>query len=85
MTVHAFSSRDFKRNIAAAKRAAAKGPVFSTDRGRPLALLKIEHYRQLAGQQAASLLDVLDAIPAGAGIEIETSRLQVGLRALYLG
>lgn len=86
MSVHTFSSRDFTRDVGAAKRAAAKGPVFITDRGRPaFALLKIEDYYQLAGQQEASLLDVMDAIPSGAGIDFEPPRLQVRLRAADLG
>jgi len=72
MTVHTFSSRDFTRDVGAAKRAAAKGPVFITDRGRPAyALLKIEDYFQLAGQHEVSLLDVMDAIPGGMGVAFE--------------
>lgn len=86
MSVRTFTSRSFTRNVGAAKRAAAKGPVFITERGRPaFALLKIEHYYQLAGQQQASLLDVMDAIPSGAGIEFEPPRSQVSLRASDLG
>lgn len=90
MSVHTFSSRDFTRDVGAAKRAAAEGPVFITDRGRPaFALLKIEDYYHLGGQQAPSLLAVMDAIPGGmadgAGIEFEAPRLQVQLRAAELG
>ena len=45
MPVHTFSSRDFTRDVSAAKRAATDGPVFITDRGRPAyALLKIDDY-----------------------------------------
>jgi prevent-host-death family protein len=85
MSVHTFSSRDFTRDVGAAKRAAAKGPVFITDRGRPaFALLKIEDYYQLAGQREASLLDAMDAIPGGSGIEFEAPRLQVKFRAADL-
>lgn len=86
MSVHTYSSRDFTRDVGAAKRAAASGPVFITDRGRPaFALLKIEDYYQLAGQQEASLLDVMDAIPGGGdGMVFEPPRLQVGLRAAQL-
>lgn len=63
MSVHTYSSRNFTRDVDAAKRAAQAGPVFITDRGRPaFALLKIEDYYQLAGQQEESLLDVMDAI-----------------------
>lgn len=86
MSIHTYSSRDFTRDVGAAKRAAAEGPVFITDRGRPaFALLKIEDYYLLAGQQDASLLDVMDAIPGGAGIEFEAPRLQLELRAAELG
>ena len=86
MSVHTFSSRNFTRDVGAAKRAAAEGPVFITDRGRPaFALLKIEDYYQLAGQQEASLLDVMDAIPGGAGIEFEAPRLRVKFRAAEFG
>lgn len=90
MSVHTYSSRDFTRDVGAAKRAAAEGPVFITDRGRPaFALLKIDDYYQLAGQQALSLLDVMDAIPGGSpnGEEIgfEPDRLQVEFRAAEFG
>jgi PHD/YefM family antitoxin component YafN of YafNO toxin-antitoxin module len=55
MSIHTYSSRDFTRDVGTAKRAAAEGPVFITDRGRPaFALLKIEDYYHLAGQQAGS-------------------------------
>ena len=81
MSVHTFSSRDFTRDVGAAKRAAAKGPVFITDRGRPaFALLKIEDYYELAGQQEVSLLDAMDAIPGGGDIEFDPPRARVKLR-----
>jgi len=45
------SSREFNRDTGRAKRAAAAGPVFITDRGRPAhVLLSIEDYRRLAGE-----------------------------------
>lgn len=79
MTVHTFSSRDFTRDVGAAKRATRQGPVFITDRGKPAyALLKIEDYFQLAGHQEASLLEVMDGIPGGVGIVFEPEPLQVG-------
>ncbi len=85
MSVHTFSSRNFTRDVGAAKRAANDGPVFITDRGRPaFALLKIEDYYQLAGQQEASLLDVMDAIPESS-FEFEAPRLEVEFRTAELG
>lgn len=52
MAVTTFSRRDFHQYASEAKKAAAKGPVFITDRGRPAhVLLSIEHYWKLAGGQ----------------------------------
>ncbi len=80
MTVHTCSSREFTRDVGAAKRAAAQGPVFITDRGRPaFALLKIEDYYELTGKQEVSLLDLMDGIPGGDGIEFEPQKIRVEL------
>ena len=81
MAIHTFSSRDFTRDVSAAKRATDDGPVFITDRGRPaFALLKIEDYYRITGKDETTLLDVMDAIPSGAGIEFEPPRLNIKLR-----
>ncbi len=86
MSIHTYSSRDFTRDVGTAKRAAAEGPVFITDRGRPaFALLKIEDYYRLTGRQEASFLDVMDAIPGGVDIAFEAPSLQVTFRAAELG
>lgn len=80
MSIHTFSSRDFARNVSAAKRATADGPVFITDRGRPaFALLKIDDYYRLAGRCERSLLETMDAIAGGDGIEFDPPRLNVSL------
>jgi prevent-host-death family protein len=50
MTVTTFTSREFNQDASGAKKAAARGPVFITDRGRPAhVLLTIEDYQRLAG------------------------------------
>jgi len=78
MPVHTFSSRDFTRDVSAAKRAASQGPVFITDRGRPaFALLKIDDYYRMAGHGEPSLLDLMDGIAGGDGIEFEPPRLNI--------
>lgn len=78
MTIHTFSSRDFTRDVSAAKRAAVDGPVFITDRGRPaFALLKIDDYYRIAGQSELSLLDVMDGIPGGDNIDFDPPRLDL--------
>jgi PHD/YefM family antitoxin component YafN of YafNO toxin-antitoxin module len=83
MSVHTFSSREFTRDVSAAKRAAADGPVFITDRGRPAyALLKIEDYYSLSNQQAGSLLDVMDSITGAEGIAFEPAPAQITLQAV---
>jgi len=66
MAITTVSSREFARDLRSAKRATHGGPVFVTDRGRPTyALLKIEDYYKLAGDNPKSLLDVMDALPGG--------------------
>jgi PHD/YefM family antitoxin component YafN of YafNO toxin-antitoxin module len=85
MSIHTFSSRDFTRDVSAAKRAAVDGPVFITDRGRPaFALLKIDDYYRMAGQSERSLLDVMDAIPGGEGIDFDPPRLHLRLTGTSL-
>ena len=60
MSIHTVPSRDFSRDLGAAKRLTATGPVFITDRGKPtFALLKIEDYYKLSGKTNASIVDLL--------------------------
>ena len=74
MSIHTFSSRDFTRDVSAAKRATVDGPVFITDRGKPAhVLLSIGEYLRITGQQV-SIVDLL-AMPAAADIEFEPPRL----------
>lgn len=76
MSVLTFSSRDFTRDVSAAKRAAVEGPVFITDRGRPaFALINIDEYHRLTGRGERSLLEVMDSIPGGENIEFNPPRL----------
>ena len=85
MSVHTFSSRDFTRDVSAAKRAAERGPVFITDRGKPaFALLKIDDYYRIVGKGETSLLDVMDGIPCAEGIEFEPVRANIKLRPAQL-
>ncbi len=46
------TSREFNQDTARAKREAASGPVFVTDRGRPThVLLTVEAYERLVGRK----------------------------------
>lgn len=81
MTVHTFSSREFTRDVGAAKRAAASGPVFITDRGKPRYVLQtIEAYYAQKAEGGQSLLALMDAIPGGEGVDFEVPRVPVAVR-----
>lgn len=59
MSITTISSREFNQDAGGAKRAAEKGPVIITDRGRPShVLLSFEEYRKLTGG-GRSLLDIV--------------------------
>jgi prevent-host-death family protein len=74
VTITTVSSREFNQDASGAKRAASKGPVIITDRGRPAhVLLTIEAYKKLA-QRAASIADLL-AMPGVADIAFDAPRL----------
>ena len=75
------SSREFNQNSTRAKKAAADGPVFITDRGLPThVLLTIDEYRKLS-RTGKSLAEAL-AMPGGDDFEFEIPRLSddMGLR-----
>lgn len=78
MAVTTLSSREFNQDTSRAKKAARRGPVFITDRGRPAhVLLTIEDYRRLAGGNM-SLAEAL-AQPGGSDFAFEPPRLGGGL------
>ncbi len=72
------SSREFNQDAAGAKRAARKGPVFITDRGRPAhVLMTVEDYRKLSGPRR-NLAELLAGDP---DIEFDPPKLgSLGLR-----
>lgn len=75
MAITKLSSREFNQDTGKAKRAAKKGPVFITDRGRPShVLLSAEEYERITGSHK-SIVDLL-AMPEAADIEFEPPRLR---------
>jgi prevent-host-death family protein len=59
MTITTISSREFNQDAGGAKKAADKGPVIITDRGRPAhVLLSFEDYQKLL-RNGPSLLEAL--------------------------
>ncbi len=78
MTVTTLTSREFNQDASGAKKAARRGPVFITDRGRPAhVLLTIEDYQRLAGGNM-SLAQAL-AQPDNSEFDFEPPRVSGGL------
>lgn len=68
MAVTTLSSREFNQDTSRAKKAAQRGPVFITDRGRPAhVLLSIEEYQKLAGRSKT----LAEALHMSGAAEIE--------------
>ena len=74
MRITTITSREFNQDVSRAKRDAARGPVFITDRGRTAhVLLTIEDYLRIT-ETEESLVELL-AMPEAADIDFEPSRL----------
>jgi prevent-host-death family protein len=79
MMITTLSSREFNQDTGRAKKAADKGPVFITDRGKPVhVLLSIEEYRRLAGSRR-KITDIL-AMPGGEEIEFDPPKANFRIR-----
>lgn len=79
MTITTLSSRELNQDVTRAKKAAKRGPVFITDRGKPAhVLLSIEEYQQLT-KQRRSIADSL-AMPGIENIEFELQRVTIKTR-----
>ena len=79
MIITTLSSREFNQGTSEAKRAANKGPVFITDRGKPAhVLLSFDDYQRLT-KQRRNIADAL-AMPGIADIEFEPPRVTIQSR-----
>ncbi|MEB0023801.1 type II toxin-antitoxin system Phd/YefM family antitoxin [Actimicrobium sp. CCI2.3] len=79
MTSTSISSTDFSKNISDAKRAAADGPVFITERGKPThVLLSLDDYQKFTGRRR-SIADAL-AMPGAAEIDFDPPRVVIESR-----
>lgn len=73
MSIKTFSSRELNQDIGRAKKAAKRGPVFITDRGKPAhVLMSYEDYQKLSGKRR-NIADAL-AMPGIADVDIEFPR-----------
>jgi len=78
MAITTLSSREFNQDTGRAKKAATRGPVFITDRGKPAhVLLTIEEYRKIADKRE-SIVDLL-TMPNANEVEFEPPRLKGNL------
>ena len=74
MSITTLSSREFNQDISKAKRAAEKGPVIITDRGKPAyVLLDIDDYQSIANE-SPNIVELL-SMKAAAEIELEIENL----------
>jgi prevent-host-death family protein len=74
MPITTLSSREFNQDTGRAKKAAQKGPVFITDRGKPsLVLLTVEEYQKISRTQPT--MGELLHYPGAAEIEFEPPRI----------
>jgi prevent-host-death family protein len=78
LSITTLSSRDFNQDTSGAKKAARKGPVFITDRGRPAhVLMTIEEYQRITGKSNPSqTLGDLLAMPGAESIDFDPPQMQ---------
>lgn len=78
------TSREFNQDTARAKKAAKKGPVFITDRGRPAhVLLSIDDYHRLVGPSAS--IGELVGMDGAESVDFDPPRSNLALRVPDLG
>ncbi|MHA7987807.1 type II toxin-antitoxin system Phd/YefM family antitoxin [Rathayibacter sp. CAU 1779] len=78
-----FTSRELNRDVSAAKRAAAEGPVTITDHGRPThVLMTAEEYSRITGAREKFGRRLL--MPGGEKIELDLPERRVEERNLHL-
>ena len=74
MAITTLSSREFNQDTGRAKRAASKGPVFITDRGRPAhVLLSFIEYQKIT-KKGKNILEMI-ATPGAGDFEFDPPRL----------
>lgn len=75
MDMTTLSSREFNQDTSKAKKAAQRGPVFITDRGRPAhVLLSIDQYQRLT-TPATSIVELL-SMPGAEAVVFRAPRVR---------
>jgi prevent-host-death family protein len=79
MSITTLSSRELNHDVSSAKKAAQKGPVVITDRGRPShVLMTYDEFQRLTGKRR-SLVEAL-AMPGLSDIDFDPPRARIGPR-----
>ncbi|MGS0627679.1 MULTISPECIES: type II toxin-antitoxin system Phd/YefM family antitoxin [Photorhabdus] len=79
MSITTLSSRELNQDVSRAKKAAKRGPVFITDRGKPAhVLLTFEEYQRIT-KQRRNIADAL-AMPGVEDIEFNPPRATINSR-----
>ena len=74
MAITTLSSREFNQDASRAKRAAARGPVFITDRGRPShVFMTVKQYEKIMAN-GRTIIEML-AMENGPNISFEAPRI----------
>jgi prevent-host-death family protein len=76
VAITTLSSREFNQNTSRAKKAARKGPVFITDRGRPTyVLLLIDEFERISAKHGRKSLAEALAMPNADLVDFEPPRM----------
>ncbi|MBN9052576.1 MAG: type II toxin-antitoxin system Phd/YefM family antitoxin [Rhizobiales bacterium] len=83
MSITTLSSRELNHDVSSAKKAARKGPVIITDRGKPShVLLTYDEFERLTGKHR-SLAAAL-AMPGLSDIDFDPPRVEIAPRGVDL-
>lgn len=83
MGITTLTSRELNHDVGSAKKAARKGPVIITDRGKPShVLLTYDEFQRLTGR-CRSLVEAL-AMPGLSEIDFDPSRIGIAPREVDL-
>lgn len=84
MTITTLPSRAFNQNPSVARKATSNGPVFITDRGKPVqVILDINEYRELTKTEK-TVADIFSPTREVANLEFEPEKIVWGARDLEL-
>lgn len=73
MPITTLTSREFNQDTSRAKKAARRGPVVITDRGKPAhVLMTFQHYERLTGRRR-NIVEIL-SMPGLSDIELDVAR-----------